>query len=213
MLQPNVPVPNQPVAQIRLLGQVAVASSTGTTTVNGRPALILASLALQVGPISTQRLIDLLWDEPPANPANALQRHISRIRAVLARHGVEGAIHRSGGTYELVRGAISVDIDELETDASGSRCPVRWWLEPLAGINHIDFDGHRWRLQQLCDRARQTSERKVAAPGPSREVPPEVIHELNRWLDLRATHDETAGVIRAWLESVTRPAMAENCQA
>lgn len=216
MLHPNSLRPTEPLAQVRLLGHVAVESVEGSTTVSGRPAVVLAALALQRGPVSKDRLIDLLWDVPPSNPANALQRHISRIRAVLARHGAAGVVLQCAGSYELVRGTISVDVDSLISGATTGAFPPRWWLEPLAGIDHVDFVGHKWRLERLCRRVQGTNHALDEPPtadnlsGP--DIPPEVVNELTRWLDLRAAHDETAGVIRTWLESVARPTLATSCQ-
>lgn len=209
--------PNQ--THIELLGHTAIVSNSGSDTVTGRPSMVLAALTLERGPISASRLSEMLWSTPPRNEANALQRHISRVRTRLAEHGAPDAIRHSTGTYWLDRNVVTVDIDVLDAmtrrlgEDDESSHPARWWLEPLAGIDHVYFAGDKWRLQQLCDRISDAAQDTTDCAGKTPEVPPEVVNELNRWLDLRAAHDETAGVIRDWLESVTRPALAGNCQA
>ncbi len=194
-------IPHQP-AHVELLGHVAISSNRGSTTIAARPAVILATLALERGPVSTNRLVDLLWDDPPRTALNALQRHVSRLRPVLQHHGARDAIRQSGGAYYLDRSKVSVDIDHLDVPRLNSAPrPIRWWLEPLATIDHIHFVGDKWRLQQRCDRIRDCQESAIAVV----DIPDVVVHELTRWLDLRAAHDETASEIRTWLESVARP--------
>jgi predicted ATPase/DNA-binding SARP family transcriptional activator len=75
------------VMEIRLLGPLEVHSQGRAVEVAGRRLrLLLAVLALQPGQVVTaERLIDLLWEEasPPADPANALQALMSRLRRAL----------------------------------------------------------------------------------------------------------------------------------
>jgi predicted ATPase/DNA-binding SARP family transcriptional activator len=73
--------------EIRLLGPLEVHNQGHAVDVAGRRLrLLLAVLALQPGQVvAAERLIDLLWEEasPPADPTNALQALVSRLRRAL----------------------------------------------------------------------------------------------------------------------------------
>src|SRR6266536_2527604 len=73
--------------EIRLLGPLEVRSQGRAVDVAGRRLRsLLAVLALQPGQVvAAERLIDLLWEEasPPADPTNALQALVSRLRRAL----------------------------------------------------------------------------------------------------------------------------------
>ena len=194
-------------AHIELLGHVGVRSGLGHTVVSGKPAAILAMLALRRGPVSVSRLVEILWSDPPDKEVNALQRHVSRLRSVLAEHGEDDVIAHVGGSYELDRQRVTVDIDELESQQHGNASfAARWWLEPLATVDHVDFIAERRRLEVLCGKAR---DRALACHDinvdsqPAAAVPSEVVRELRRWLDLRPADDEVCRVVRDWLAQVS----------
>lgn len=203
----------QPRAHIELLGHVAIRSQRGHTTISGRPATVLATLALCGGPVSVSRLVDILWSNPPEKEVNALQRHISRLRSVMAEHGAPGVITHAGGAYELEREHVSIDVDQLasapesERDADGPSFPARWWLEPLATVDHVDFIAERRRLERLCRSARTRALASVdaSAQRQSAAVPVEVVRELRRWLELRPRCDEAGEVVKNWLAEVDGP--------
>src|SRR6266540_4328047 len=73
--------------EIRLLGPLEVRTRGRAVDVAGRRLrLLLAVLALQPGQVvAAERFADLLWEEasPPADPANALQALVSRLRRAL----------------------------------------------------------------------------------------------------------------------------------
>lgn len=77
--------------EIRLLGPLEVESQSRVVEVAGsRLRLVVAVLALQAGRgVTAERLIDLLWQEAslPADPANALQALVSRLRRALEAGG------------------------------------------------------------------------------------------------------------------------------
>src|SRR6266545_4043473 len=77
--------------EICLLGPLEVHSQGRAVDVAGRRLrLLLAILALQPGQVvAAERLIDLLWEEAsqPADPANALQALVSRLRRALEAAG------------------------------------------------------------------------------------------------------------------------------
>ena len=70
---------------------------------------VLAALLLRAGEVvRDERLIDDVWgDSPPASAAHGLEAYISRLRGVLAPHGV--LLRRGGGGYRLDLGPAVVD--------------------------------------------------------------------------------------------------------
>jgi len=72
--------------QVRLLGPVDVVVRGVPVPIPGaRRRSVLAVLALHPGTVvSSDRLIDLIWEErPPTTAMNTLQRHISYLRGIL----------------------------------------------------------------------------------------------------------------------------------
>ncbi len=75
---------------VRVLGEVSLVSSTGTAVAlpgSRQPALLAALVARAGHVVSADRLVDLLWDDPPENPAAALHSVVFKLRASLARLG------------------------------------------------------------------------------------------------------------------------------
>ncbi|MFC5179705.1 NB-ARC domain-containing protein [Nocardioides taihuensis] len=90
---------------LRLLDRVAW---DDTPLPGGRSHALLAALVAAEGrPVPEERLVDAVWgDEPPANPAKALQVVVSRARAQTAPAVVE----RAGVGYRLGLPADEVDV-------------------------------------------------------------------------------------------------------
>ncbi|WP_040421247.1 BTAD domain-containing putative transcriptional regulator [Actinopolymorpha alba] len=85
-----------------VLGPLAVWSADGELVVvpESKVRSLLAALLTARGQVvSADRLVDELWgDAPPANPTNALQTLVSRLRRVLAQSGGQGlVVHRALG--------------------------------------------------------------------------------------------------------------------
>ena len=106
--------------------------------------LVLAGLAIDAGhPITTETLIDRVWDEAPAGARRTLHVAIARLRRVLEQAtGRPAPLTRRSGGYLL-------DIDPDEVDALrlrgvlGKQAPsaerlkdvlTLWRGEPLAGL-------------------------------------------------------------------------------
>ena len=108
--------------EVRLLGPFEVA-------VGGRPAevsgskrhALLALLALRGGrAVAADALIEGLWGAAvPAAPRNAIQHHVSRLRAALGAASIAAA----GDGYALV--GATVDALELEDLLAGARDALR----------------------------------------------------------------------------------------
>src|SRR5687767_12484850 len=74
--------------RFRVLGPLEIETDDGPIAITGqRPRALLTALLLQPRKlVSTDRLVDALWDEDlPDSPANALQQVVTRLRARLGR--------------------------------------------------------------------------------------------------------------------------------
>ncbi|WP_171171857.1 BTAD domain-containing putative transcriptional regulator [Streptomyces sp. I05A-00742] len=82
---------------------------------------LLADLLMHEGrPVSADRLIDDLWgDEPPGNPANALQAKVSQLRKALGRDRVVRQL--PGYRLRLDAGTDEVDADRFRTLVAEAR--------------------------------------------------------------------------------------------
>ena len=80
-----------------------------------RPRELLALLATRPNQaVSTQRLIEELWDDaPPATAASALRVHVARVRSVLDQRKVRGG----GDRLTVGPGGYLLRVDATELDA------------------------------------------------------------------------------------------------
>ena len=107
---------------VRILGPLEVSADDGPLRLGGgKERTLLAVLVVHAGEVvSADRLIAALWDdELPANAANALQLHISRLRKTLEPERARGAAARVVVTkhpgYALEVGSERVDARRFET--------------------------------------------------------------------------------------------------
>jgi DNA-binding SARP family transcriptional activator/tetratricopeptide (TPR) repeat protein len=133
--------------QVRLLGPVGVAVDGVSRPVRGlRRKAVLAVLALHRGDIvSTDRLVDAVWDEAaPSTAGNTLQSHISHLRNVL---GSKAAILARPPGYVL-------DLDDDGTDVQVAERLLRQGsqsADPLRGARHLQAALELWRGPPLLD--------------------------------------------------------------
>jgi DNA-binding SARP family transcriptional activator len=76
---------------------------------------VLAALAVDAGrPVTTETLIDRVWDEAPDGARRALQVHLSNLRRLLERvsrqEGAPAGLARRSGGYLLDLDAAQVDL-------------------------------------------------------------------------------------------------------
>ena len=154
------------VMEVRLFGELeAVAGGVPVPVRGAKQRALLALLALQRGqPVSSDRLIDVLWgDGQAANPANALQAQIGQLRRTLG----PAAILTTEAGYALAAGPGEVDVVRFEQlvamgqrlAADGEMEPASAALgealrlrrgEPLAEFTHAGFfDAERAHLDEL----------------------------------------------------------------
>jgi predicted ATPase/DNA-binding SARP family transcriptional activator len=104
--------------EIRLLGPLEVKRQGRVVELAGRRLrLVVAVLALQAGRVVTaERLIDLLWEEAslPADPANALQALVSRLRRALEAVGAGERLGSRPSGYVLAVAPDQVDALRFE---------------------------------------------------------------------------------------------------
>ncbi|NUT54086.1 MAG: hypothetical protein HOV94_43375 [Saccharothrix sp.] len=102
--------------EVRLLGGAAVSGPTVTAVVPGgvKARTLLAALALDAGAaVSTERLMDYLWErEPPRSAVKNLQLYASRLRRCLdaANPGFSRLLVHVGHGYRLDVPAEAVDV-------------------------------------------------------------------------------------------------------
>ena len=125
--------------EFSILGGLEVRTGTAEVSVRrGLPRTVLVALLLRPGKtLSSDFLIDLLWgDDPPRNPANALQIQISYLRKTLggAEPGGSSLLETRAGGYALV-----VDRDRI--DACRFDDAVKRFV-PLEKLLHLhDYTG------------------------------------------------------------------------
>jgi DNA-binding SARP family transcriptional activator len=89
--------------RLDVLGPMILNGSAGEVVVTGvKTRQILTVLALSTPTQATlERLIDLLWVDPPSSAAKTVQAHVSRLRRALADAGASGSLVGSRAGYRL----------------------------------------------------------------------------------------------------------------
>src|ERR1700682_2318827 len=103
--------------EFRILGPLEVVEGGRQVPVTGpRERALLAILLIHSGEVvSADRLIDELWgSEPPANPSNALQVVVSRLRRALEGAQAPG---QQGGLLVTRKPGYVLDMDPEDLDA------------------------------------------------------------------------------------------------
>lgn len=175
--------------KIRILGPIEAEADGGLPLQLGgsRERALLARFALSPGQtISTDRLIDDLWGEDlPANPSNALQALVSRLRRVI---GAETVVTRAPG-YLLAIPPEAVDASRfraLVATASGENDPatrsrmlgeaLSLWRGPA--LEEFQFEEFAMRESSALDELRlDATEGRIAADldaGGGAELVPEL---------------------------------------
>jgi DNA-binding SARP family transcriptional activator/basic membrane lipoprotein Med (substrate-binding protein (PBP1-ABC) superfamily) len=102
--------------RFRILGPLEAEVQERALDLGGRKQrTVLAALLLRAGEVvPDERLVDEIWgDRPPASAAHSLEAYVSRLRQVLAPHGV--ALERRGGGYRIDLGPAVLDSRVFET--------------------------------------------------------------------------------------------------
>jgi DNA-binding SARP family transcriptional activator len=148
--------------EFRILGPLEVEGAEGKVQLGGKKQRgLLSLLLLHAGEVvSTGRLIELLWDEPPADAAKALQVHVSRLRRAL---GSEDVLQTRPGGYRLQVDSDSFDMPRFERHAAAGRDLLA--AGDVAGARSALAEAlELWRGTPLADLASEP----FAAPAVSR---------------------------------------------
>jgi predicted ATPase/DNA-binding SARP family transcriptional activator len=212
--------------EFRLLGPLGITADGQPLALPGAAErALLALLLLSPGRMVTANtLIDRLWGEAlPADPSNALQLRVSKLRRALA--GTDAAVARDGVGYRVDVAPESVDVeafasgvraararrdspdDHAAGDAAGlyGAALARWDGEPLA-----DFAAQPWatveaaRLEQL--RLAALTERAQLLLSLGR--PADVVADLDPVVGTDPTHETLAGLLMTALYQSGRQADA-----
>jgi predicted ATPase/DNA-binding SARP family transcriptional activator len=139
------------VIQVRLLGPLEVIGDDGSvrTPAGEKERSLLAMLALSAGnPISPDRLIDALWgDDPPSNPANALQARVSALRRSL---GEADLVIREPAGYVLAIPPAAVDLHRFVDLVGRGRADAQRGA-PGQALSALDEALALWREEALAD--------------------------------------------------------------
>ncbi|HZQ64889.1 MAG TPA: BTAD domain-containing putative transcriptional regulator [Gaiellaceae bacterium] len=173
--------------EIRLLGPFEVLADGRPAEVSGsKRHALLAMLALRPGRVvEVDALVDALWGEDlPAAPRNAVQHHVTRLRAALGRDSIAG----SPNGYALQASTVdSLRFEELlaETRAALRGADVRsaadsvasalslWRGAALQGLTETAwFSAEARRLEALRVDALEERFEVALALGEHREVTP-----------------------------------------
>jgi DNA-binding SARP family transcriptional activator len=139
-----------PAPEFAILGPLEVRRDGGLVDVRGGlpRALLLVLLVHANERVASERLIDELWGEtPPADAANALQVHVSRVRRAL---GAADALITVAGGYRLRvdPGALDATLFEAELEAARVALAAGMAREAEATLNQALA---RWRGPALAD--------------------------------------------------------------
>src|SRR5215216_6223069 len=99
--------------EYRVLGPIEVLDASGQKLPlsGAMQQSVLASLLLRRGQtVALERLVDELWDEPPATATRTVQVYVSRLRHELPK----GTIESRPGGYTLVLDGGELDLETFE---------------------------------------------------------------------------------------------------
>jgi DNA-binding SARP family transcriptional activator len=159
--------------QVTVLGAVGVRRDGTDTELGTRQRRLLAALTVSNGSVvSTDRLIDIVWDgRPPAGAETTLRSHVTRLRRTLGSHR-HRIVHREPGyVIELVADELDSRLfdDELDrglahlrtADATTARLVLTTAVARWRGPAYAEFADEEWarpecvRLEERLVEARE----------------------------------------------------------
>jgi predicted ATPase/DNA-binding SARP family transcriptional activator len=138
--------------QLRLLGPLEALVDGAPAAIGGqRPRALLAVLALSAGTgVTTERLIDTIWDgTPPAGAANSVQVYVSRLRKAL-RVPDQSVLRSVSGGYLLDVPRDAVDVLHFERLAAAGHDAILDG-DPAAAARLLADALSLWRGPALAD--------------------------------------------------------------
>lgn len=128
----------------RVLGTVGIVDGTALLPLGGgMPRRLLAVLlAYRNSVVSTDRLCQVLWDEPPDSAAATLQSYVSRLRRFVELDDSATLVNRAPG-YVLEVADSAVDAARFETGLAEGRDLLGH--DPVAALDRLDAALGEWR--------------------------------------------------------------------
>ncbi len=173
----------------RILGSVGIVDGTTVLPLGGgMPRRLLAVLlAYRNSVVSTDRLVEVLWDEPPASAAATLQTYISRLRRFVdLADGRAALVNRAPGYVLEVpepfvdAGRFEAGLAEgtalLELDPRAAHVVLERALDEWRGDAFAEFTDSEWlrpeavRLEELRLVALETCVESVLRSGRHQET-------------------------------------------
>jgi DNA-binding SARP family transcriptional activator/tetratricopeptide (TPR) repeat protein len=133
--------------RVLVLGPVEVRDAGAGTNLGGpKPKALLSALLLQARQVvSTERLIDLIWDDSPPQSATALvHTYVSALRRAFATAGLDGALVTRAPGYLLNTTPDDSDLESFERDLDLARRAERAGDHERAGHHYESVLG-LWR--------------------------------------------------------------------
>lgn len=174
---------------VRVLGPLQVDGPRGAVVIgSARQRRLLVALATDPGRVWTAtQLVDLVWSDPPADPAGALQTNVSRLRRALPA-GVRIETAADGYRLDAPRAAVDVtafaDLLATATGAERSDRPDRyaralalWRGRPFDELDHPLLEPEIARLTELRTATIEWYAASLLAAGRAQEAVP-VLEEL-----------------------------------
>jgi predicted ATPase/DNA-binding SARP family transcriptional activator len=128
----------------RVLGTVGIVDGTALLPLGGgMPRRLLAVLlAYRNSVVSTDRLCEVLWDDPPESAAATLQSYVSRLRRFVELDDGAVLVNRAPG-YVLEVADAAVDAGRFEAGLAEGRDLLT--PDPLAALDRLDAALGEWR--------------------------------------------------------------------
>ena len=129
----------------RVLGSVGIVDGTALLPLGGgMPRRLLAVLlAYRNSVVSTDRLIEVLWDEaPPDSAAATLQSYVSRLRRFVELDAGAVLVNRAPG-YVLELPDSAVDAGRFEAGLAAARDVLE--VDPAGALDRLDIALGEWR--------------------------------------------------------------------
>lgn len=222
-----LPTPTSRDIRFGLLGPFETAVDGDIVKVPGSAErALLAVLLLARGRIvPASALIDRLWADSslPADPLNALQLRVSKLRRVFKTAGLD-LVQRDGGGYRAAVDPVTIDAEDFERRIRGVRASVAGGGSPTeTDLDAYDAALGLWRGDALADFAtepwavpesvrledlRRTAYAERAQIALSLGRHAEVVTDLEPLLRTDPTHEAMAGLLMVALYRAGRQADA-----
>ncbi|ARP73232.1 hypothetical protein LK07_29525 [Streptomyces pluripotens] len=151
--------------EVRLLGPVEACESGRRAPLGGsKPLAVLAALVVHLGEVlSTERLVDYVWDEQaPATAGALVASHVSAVRRALARIGAVGVIRTRPPGYLADLGSAQVDARRFEEVLAAGRAAAGAG-RPQEAVDGLDEALGLWRGREALEGLDQTFARIESA--------------------------------------------------